>query len=133
MLDLTKIVHLFKIGKIVNESKAKELFYQTTLNEFIDQTPDVWHDVRVTLQNLLSKDNSILRDDELLRKECFHLQTEVQMHLPIQIGDYTDFYSSKEHARNIGEMFRGKENALLPNWCHLPGKLKSKLKVNIKI
>ncbi len=42
------------------------------------------------------------------------------MHLPIAIGDYTDFYASKEHASNVGEMFRGKENALMPNWLHLP-------------
>lgn len=42
------------------------------------------------------------------------------MHLPISIGDYTDFYASKEHASNVGEMFRGKENALMPNWLHLP-------------
>lgn len=42
------------------------------------------------------------------------------MHLPIIVGDYTDFYASKEHASNVGEMFRGKENALMPNWLHLP-------------
>jgi len=40
--------------------------------------------------------------------------------LPAQIGDYTDFYASKEHATNVGIMFRGKENALMPNWTHLP-------------
>jgi fumarylacetoacetase len=42
------------------------------------------------------------------------------MKLPVQIGDYTDFYASKEHATNVGTMFRGKENALMPNWLHLP-------------
>lgn len=112
-------MHLFN-GKLVNEAKAKELFYQPTLNAFIGETPEVWHDVRVTLQTLLSKDVPTLRDDERLRKECLYLQKDVQMHLPVKIGDYTDFYSSKEHARNIGEMFRGKDNALLPNWLHLP-------------
>lgn len=44
----------------------------------------------------------------------------VVMHLPAQIGDYTDFYSSKYHAYNVGVMFRGKDNALQPNWLHLP-------------
>jgi len=44
------------------------------------------------------------------------LQNEVQMHLPAQIGDYTDFYSSLDHATNVGTMFRGKDNALMPNW-----------------
>lgn len=42
------------------------------------------------------------------------------MLLPVQIGDYTDFYSSKEHATNVGKMFRDPENALLPNWLHIP-------------
>ena len=122
VLDLTKIVHLFNNDALVDERKARELFEQPTLNAFIDQTPEIWHDVRVQLQRLLSKTNSVLRDDEALRKDCLHLQADVRMHLPVKIGDYTDFYSSKEHARNIGEMFRGKDNALLPNWLHLPGR-----------
>ena len=50
----------------------------------------------------------------------FHPLSRVQMHLPVVIGDYTDFYASREHASNVGEMFRGKENALMPNWLHLP-------------
>ena len=50
----------------------------------------------------------------------FHPLSSVQMHLPVSIGDYTDFYASREHASNVGEMFRGKENALMPNWLHLP-------------
>jgi fumarylacetoacetase len=45
---------------------------------------------------------------------------EIKMHIPAKIGDYTDFYSSKEHATNVGIMFRGKDNALQPNWLHLP-------------
>ena len=46
--------------------------------------------------------------------------SDVQMLLPVEIGDYTDFYSSIEHARNVGMMFRDPENALMPNWKHLP-------------
>jgi fumarylacetoacetase len=45
---------------------------------------------------------------------------EARMHLPVAIGGYTDFYSSKEHATNVGSMFRDPKNALLPNWRHLP-------------
>ena len=48
------------------------------------------------------------------------LQQEVKLHVPVKIGDYTDFYASKEHATNVGIMFRGKDNALMPNWTHLP-------------
>ena len=49
-----------------------------------------------------------------------HLVADVEMLLPVEVGDYTDFYSSREHATNVGTMFRGPENALMPNWLHLP-------------
>jgi len=55
-----------------------------------------------------------------LRKKCFYSASAVEMCMPVEIGDYTDFYSSKEHATNVGIMFRGKENALMPNWIHMP-------------
>jgi fumarylacetoacetase len=45
---------------------------------------------------------------------------EANLHLPCEIGDYTDFYASKEHATNVGTMFRGKDNALMPNWTRIP-------------
>src|SRR5476651_439446 len=45
---------------------------------------------------------------------------QAKLHLPIQVAGYTDFYSSKEHATNVGVMFRGKDNALQPNWLHMP-------------
>ena len=47
---------------------------------------------------------------------CLVLQTDAVMHLPAVIGNYTDFYSSIDHARNVGTMFRGADNALMPNW-----------------
>jgi len=53
-------------------------------------------------------------------ESALHLQSEVEMHLPVQVGDYTDFYSSIEHATNVGTMFRDPDNALLPNWKHIP-------------
>src|SRR5205085_5452470 len=56
----------------------------------------------------------------VLRHAALLPQRDVQMLLPCAIGDYTDFYSSREHATNVGTMFRGKENALMPNWLHLP-------------
>ncbi|NNE36142.1 MAG: fumarylacetoacetase, partial [Rhodothermales bacterium] len=64
--------------------------------------------------------NSVLRDDAELREKVLVPQSSVTMELPAEIGDYTDFYSSREHATNVGTMFRGKENALQPNWLHLP-------------
>jgi fumarylacetoacetase len=72
------------------------------------------------LQELLQADNPTLRDNPALRQKALIPQEAVTLHLPVNIGDYTDFYSSREHATNVGNMFRGRENALLPNWLHLP-------------
>lgn len=97
-----------------------KIFNQPSLNPFMELGKEVWTKVRKKLQHLLSEDESKLRDNDELRSQALILRKNVTMHLPIKIGDYTDFYASKEHATNVGTMFRGKENALLPNWTHLP-------------
>eukprot|EP00923_Selenidium_pygospionis_P041984 GHVN01072853.1.p1 GENE.GHVN01072853.1~~GHVN01072853.1.p1 ORF type:complete len:132 (-),score=47.14 GHVN01072853.1:43-438(-) len=56
----------------------------------------------------------------LTRESVIHTLTSLTLHLACEVGDYTDFYASKEHATNVGELFRGKENPLLPNWLHIP-------------
>jgi fumarylacetoacetase len=73
--------------------------------------------LRQRVRSLLSDDESPLKGQV---ERFFVLQSEATMHLPVQIGDYTDFYSSIEHATNVGKMFRDPENALLPNWRHIP-------------
>lgn len=95
-------------------------FQDSSLNYFMGLGKPAWTEARKTLQNLLFADNPVLRDDKLLRQKVFKKRSEVTMVLPVQIGDYTDFYSSEQHARNVGSMFRDPENALLPNWKHLP-------------
>lgn len=80
------------------------------------QGKKAWATARATIQRLLSADVSILRDDHELQRKALIPMKHVVMHLPAQIGDYTDFYSSREHATNIGIMFRGADNALQPNW-----------------
>merc|ERR1712117_291573 len=70
--------------------------------------------------SLLSRDNATIRDDPGLRAAALVPQSAAVMHLPADIGDYTDFYSSLDHATNVGTMFRGKDNALMPNWKYLP-------------
>jgi len=75
--------------------------------------------VRTAISELL-RDSSALKDNEALKSKVFHKQSEVTMHLPAKISGYTDFYSSKEHATNIGTLFRDKNNPLLPNWVHIP-------------
>jgi fumarylacetoacetase len=104
----------------IPELQGKEVFKQSTLNEFMSMNRKVWGSVRTRLQTLLRSDEPILRDQFVLRDQAFYQQKDVEMLLPVEIGDYTDFYASKEHAMNVGMMFRGKENALMPNWLNLP-------------
>ena len=80
----------------------------------------IWKAVRAKLQHLLDINTPDLRDNETLRAKAFHRLNDVKMLLPADIGDYTDFYASKEHATNVGTIFRGKDQALMPNWTHLP-------------
>ncbi len=96
------------------------VFNQPTLNLFMAQGRAVWSAVRTTLQALLDSGTPTLRDNDSLRERCLVPMSGASLHLPAQIGDYTDFYSSKEHASNVGRMFRDPQKALLPNWLHLP-------------
>ena len=85
------------------------------LNDFIALGKPTTNAVRLRLQQHLCDDSSPLKGSAAMIP-----MSEVQMHLPVTVGDYTDFYSSIEHATNVGKMFRDPENALLPNWKHLP-------------
>ncbi|XP_011839121.1 PREDICTED: fumarylacetoacetase [Mandrillus leucophaeus] len=112
ILDLSVIKHLFT-GPVL--SKHQDVFNQPMLNSFMGLGQAAWKEARVFLQNLLSVSQARLRDDTELRKRAFISQASATMHLPATIGDYTDFYSSRQHATNVGIMFRDKENALMPN------------------
>ncbi|MDC6389049.1 fumarylacetoacetase [Maribacter sp. PR1] len=94
----------------------KHYFLKPFLNDFIGLGKGITSKVRLDIQQLLLNENSRLKD----LPEAFVYQKDATMHLPVKIGDYTDFYSSLEHATNVGKMFRDPENALLPNWKHLP-------------
>lgn len=96
------------------------LFASGSLNRFMSLGTAAWSEVRARLRTLLSADAGELRDDAELRAKLLIDRGSIEMLLPAVIGDYTDFYSSREHATNVGTMFRGKENALQPNWLHLP-------------
>lgn len=106
--------------KDIQEIHGRNIFYQATLNDFMQLGKEVWTKTRNTIQHLLNENVSDLKDNQRIRNKALHFQEDVTMHLPVDIGDYTDFYTSKEHAINVGTMFRGKENALMPNWTHLP-------------
>jgi fumarylacetoacetase len=96
------------------------VFARAELNGFIALGPDVWHGVREQLTSLLSAANPALRDNAALRAQVLVAQADASMLLPLQIPGYTDFYSSKEHATNVGMLFRDPKNALLPNWSEIP-------------
>ncbi|CAJ1416610.1 unnamed protein product [Effrenium voratum] len=97
----------------------RRVFRQPALNAFMSLPRPAWRATRARLTELLSEGDERLRRSDLRETVLRPLQ-EVKMHLPAKIGDYTDFYSSREHATNVGIMFRGKDNALQPNWLHLP-------------
>ncbi|XP_064387845.1 fumarylacetoacetase-like isoform X2 [Halichondria panicea] len=114
VLDVSVIASKFFSGDLV------KVFQESTLNGFMGLGRAAWTEARTTLTRLLSQDECALRDDDVMRGACLIPQADVTMQLPARIGDYTDFYSSREHATNVGTMFRGPENALMPNWLHLP-------------
>ena len=102
------------------EVEGTEVFHEPTLNAFMSLGRKAWKDTRKVISSALDENNGKLRDDVDLKKLVLVPMENVQMEFPVDIGDYTDFYSSKEHASNVGTIFRGPENALMPNWLHLP-------------
>ena len=96
------------------------VFSAPTLNPFMALGPKVWSRTRARISELLRHDNPELRDNAELRARALVPMADVSLYLPIAVAGYTDFYSSREHATNVGVMFRGKDNALQPNWLHMP-------------
>ncbi|CAP25644.1 Protein CBR-FAH-1 [Caenorhabditis briggsae] len=117
ILNLAEIADLFDGPEL---KAHQDVFKKCTLNAFMALPRPAWLEARAKIQQLLCENCTVLRDNADLRKRAFVAQSAATMHLPAQIGDYTDFYSSIYHATNVGIMFRGKENALMPNWKWLP-------------
>ncbi|PRP65995.1 fumarylacetoacetase [Nonlabens agnitus] len=111
---------LQELGYFADVPLTDDMFMQDTLNDFISDGKKTWRLVRNRIGDIFDKDNDELRDHKENRDRVIFHMDEVEMQLPVLIGDYTDFYSSKEHAINVGSMFRDKENALMPNWIHMP-------------
>lgn len=120
ILDLAALESrsLLKIPGISREDGP--MFARPSLNAFMALGREAWRSVREQVSRLLSDQEPLLRDDASLRQAALVPRAEAELLLPVEIGDYTDFYSSKDHASNVGAMFRGPENALPPNWLHLP-------------
>ena len=92
-------------------------FSKETLNSFLSHSPEVWPQVRSRIIDLFAVGkNDLVESNPALQKASIFDSSDVKMHLPVEIGDYTDFYSSEQHAFNVGCLFRDPNNALLPNW-----------------
>ena len=116
VLDMTEIA---RAGLLPGDIPA-EVFSADALNAFIALGAKAWGETRARLSGLLRTETATLRDDAALRARALVPLAQARMHLPIRLEGFTDFYSSREHATNVGKMFRDPANALLPNWLHIP-------------
>ncbi|MGA0276735.1 fumarylacetoacetase [archaeon] len=115
IFNLRKAEELGLFSQISN----KKFFSSKFLNKFMKQGRSVWSAYRKRIFELLNQD-SFLKDDIDLIDQLFVKQVDVSMCIPIKVKEFTDFYSSYHHAFNVGSLIRGPENALMPNWKHLP-------------
>jgi fumarylacetoacetase len=117
VLDLAA---LEEAGLLTVAPAGERVFNRAQLNAFIALGRQAWTATRSRIEELLRHDHAELRDNASLRARGLVPMRDARMQLPVGIGGYTDFYSSKEHATNVGSMFRDPKNALLPNWLHVP-------------
>ena len=113
VIDLAVLFPHFKGPKF--STLQENVFDQPNLNKFSALGKDFRIEARATIQGMFAADA-----DGSAYQSALHDADSVTMVMPVKIGDYTDFYSSKNHAYNIGVMFRGPDNALQPNWLHVP-------------
>ena len=116
VVDLGALFHNGYFDKFDLEENVFDAF---TLNEFISLGKSVTVPIREHIQQLLLEGSELSTDDET-KEAAFYPIDKVSMQMPVHIPNYTDFYSSIEHATNVGKMFRDPDNALLPNWRHIP-------------
>ena len=117
VVDLSIMANL---GYFNREIYKDSEFTASTLNGFISKGREAANAVRLSIQNCFLNSNYSQSEAEIFLQHILYDASEIQMLIPLQIGDYTDFYSSIEHATNVGIMFRDPANALLPNWKHIP-------------
>lgn len=110
-LEVAGVIKVESIG-----ADCEHLCTQGRWNTLMAQSPSVWTAFRARLLELLSHDSTERKAVE----PCLHPLKNVALHLPFEVAEYTDFYAGRYHATNVGTMFRGAENALPPNWLHIP-------------
>lgn len=122
-LDLSVFASLGGFAQLPLIQTHLSVFHQPTLNAFAALGRPIHRQVREYLQTVLRADTphpQVLKENKTLQEEALRPLSEVTNHVPMQIGDYTDFYAGMNHAFNVGVLFRGPENALQPNYKHLP-------------
>jgi fumarylacetoacetase len=117
VLDLS-VLH--EVGMFQQLGTWTSVFCEPTLNNFMALGSAKWAAARAAIARLLDPAEATLRDNSAVRSQALVPMLSVIMSLPCRIGDFTDFYASREHATNVGTMFRGADNALQPNWLRLP-------------
>jgi fumarylacetoacetase len=116
ILDLS----MLESAGMVRPSAHKTVFDKPEVNPFMALGPAAWSTTRRSISGLLEADDPRLRDDAGLRAKALVPMASARLHLPLFVRSFTDFYASKEHATNVGSMFRDPANALMPNWLHIP-------------
>lgn len=111
---------LHQLGYFEGIPLTDDIFLQDSLNDFISDGKKTWRLVRNRIAEIFDAKNNTLKKNKEHCKIVLFTLDEIEMQLPVTVGDYTDFYSSIEHATNVGTMFRDPDNALLPNWLHIP-------------
>lgn len=111
---------LHQLGYFDGIPLTDDIFLQDTLNDFIADGRKTWRLVRNRIAEIFDAENTTLKNNIKHKEIVLFRLDEIEMQLPVLIGDYTDFYSSIEHATNVGTMFRDPDNALLTNWLHIP-------------
>ncbi|KAM0186339.1 hypothetical protein ACHAPI_011760 [Fusarium lateritium] len=124
VLDLSVFAQHDGLSKLSDfPSNKLSVFSQTTLNEFASLGRPVHRATRAYLQDIFRGETpypELLKDNESLRNKALIPLADIQSHLPLSIGDYTDFFAGRNHAHTVGTLFRGAANALQPNYNHLP-------------
>ena len=113
------VIDLFKVGQFDYFSIDPAVFNSNKLNQFIRLGKQTTRTVRNEISAVFNANNQEAENNDALKEALYNIN-DVEMLMPVEVGDYTDFYSSEQHAYNVGCMFRDPNNALLPNWKYIP-------------
>ncbi|MBL4594538.1 MAG: fumarylacetoacetase [Flavobacteriales bacterium] len=113
------VVNLYTVARLGHFDVAKDVFASCRLNDFMLLGKQATRDVRDKISDIFNANNAEAKNNVELQEALLNVN-DVEMLMPVEVGDYTDFYSSEQHAFNVGCLFRDPDNALMPNWKHIP-------------